>query len=96
MSSQHFPIVGNWYKDAEDRLFEVVALDDEDNLIEIQYFGGDIDQLEYDVWYGLMAETVPPPDDWTGPYDEIEPDDLGYSDLAVHFSGYSMTLEEID
>jgi len=96
MSSQHFPIVSNWYRDSEDRLFEVVALDDDDNLIEIQYFGGDIDELEYDAWYGLQAETVPSPEDWTGSYDDMEADDLGYSDLTAYFNGYTMRLEEIE
>ena len=51
MSSQEFPIVGNWYRDFNQQLFEVVALDDADNLIEIQYFNGDIDEMDYDAWY---------------------------------------------
>ena len=96
MSSEEFPVVGNWYRDFNQQLFEVVALDDADNLIEIQYFNGDIDEMDYDAWYGLVAESVPPPEDWTGPFGEVETDDLGYSDLSTHSNGYTMTLEELE
>ena len=96
MSSQEFPIVGNWYRDFNQQLFEVVALDDADNLIEIQYFNGDIDEMDYDAWYGLVAENVPPPEDWTNPFGEVEADNLGYSDLPSQSSSYSMSLEEFE
>ena len=41
------PEIGLWYRDIENRLFEVVALESED-AIEVQYYDGDI--TEYDVF----------------------------------------------
>ncbi|MEZ5581910.1 MAG: DUF6763 family protein [Candidatus Competibacteraceae bacterium] len=33
-----------------------------------------------DTWYDLPLEAIETPDDWSGPFDDLEPDDLGYSD----------------
>jgi hypothetical protein len=39
MSDEIRPAVGEWYKDTEGHIFEIVAMDEE-NYIEIQHFGG--------------------------------------------------------
>lgn len=71
------PIIGNWYRNEETgNDFEVVALDEEAQTIEIQYFDGDIEELDLDAWYELPLEAIEAPDDWSGPYDEIEVDEL--------------------
>lgn len=71
------PEVGNWYQSALTRqTFEVVALDDHDNTVEIQYFDGDVAELDLDSWYRLELDNIPEPEDWTGPY-EMEGDDIG-------------------
>lgn len=76
------PAVGHWYKNHQGLMFEVVAMDDEDNQVEIQYFGGDIDEVDLESWEGMVAEAVAQPEDWSGPYDEMEKDDLGYNDIS--------------
>jgi hypothetical protein len=96
MAAKDFPTIGNWYRDFNQQLFEVVALDEADGLIEIQYFNGDIDELDFEAWYGVVAESVPPPEDWTGPFGEMEQDDLGYSDFTTQSSGYTVTVEEME
>lgn len=96
MSSQYYPVVGNWYKDEREQRFEVVAADEEENFIEIQFFGGEIDEIDFDAWNLIKLETIPQPEDWTGPYDEIEKDDLGYSDTAVVPDFKTLSLEELD
>ena len=55
MSAQDFPVIGNWYRDYNQQLFEVVALDDADNLIEIQYWRGNrkcppTGRLDWAIW----------------------------------------------
>ncbi|MDH5326642.1 MAG: hypothetical protein OEZ68_11240 [Gammaproteobacteria bacterium] len=76
------PAVGQWYRNHQGLVFEVVAMDEEENQVEIQYFGGDIDELDLDSWEGLVAEAVEQPEDWSGPYDEMEKDDLGFDDTG--------------
>ena len=73
------PIIGNWYRNEETgNDFEVVALDEDAQTVEIQYFDGELEDLDLDAWYELPLELIEAPEDWSGPYDEIEPDDLGY------------------
>lgn len=75
------PIIGNWYRNEETgNDFEVVALDDDAQTIEIQYFDGELEELDLDAWYELPLEAIEPPEDWSGPFDEMETDDLGYDE----------------
>lgn len=73
------PIIGNWYRNQETgNDFEVVALDEDAQTIEIQYFDGELEELDLDAWYELPIESIEAPEDWSGPFDEMESDDLGY------------------
>ena len=44
------PIVGEWYRGGTNELFEVVAIDDQDETIEIQYFDGTVAEMDFDSW----------------------------------------------
>jgi len=75
------PIIGNWYRNEETGDdFEVVAIDEDAQTIEIQYFEGELEELDLDAWYELPLEAIEAPEDWSGPYDEVEDDDLGFED----------------
>lgn len=75
------PIIGNWYRNEETGDdFEVVALDEDAQTIEIQYFEGELEELDLDAWYELPIESIEAPEDWSGPFDELEPDDLGFDE----------------
>ncbi len=69
------PEVGQWFWDnGRECLFEVVALDDEG--VEVQFFDGDLSLFEWPEWIRLSLVAVPPPEDWSGPFDDLEPEDL--------------------
>ena len=73
------PIIGSWYRNQETgNDFEVVALDEDAQTIEIQYFDGEIEELDLDAWYELAIEAIETPEDRAGPFDEIVVDDLDY------------------
>ena len=75
------PIIGNWYRNQEtNNDFEVVALDEDAQTIEIQYFDGEVEELDLDAWYEQPIEAIETPEDWSGPFDELETDDLGYEE----------------
>jgi hypothetical protein len=81
MATDGDPVVGNWYQHLDKgQEFQVVAIDEESEVVEIQHFDGDVDEVELDAWYAMDLEAIEPPEDWTGPIDDIEKDDLGYSD----------------
>ena len=84
------PGIGDWYRQKEGgALFEVVAFDDDDGTIEIQYFDGTVEEMDVDDWAGQWddgaLESADPPEDWTGSVDvDPEQDDqregLGYGE----------------
>lgn len=73
------PIVGEWYRGATNELFEVVAIDDHDETIEIQFFDGTVAEVDFDSWneqlLDEMIETAGAPEDWSGAVD-VEAEDL--------------------
>ena len=44
------PGIGDWYRLNDGALFEVVALDDDDGTIEIQYFDGTVEEMDIEDW----------------------------------------------
>lgn len=72
------PSIGTWYRQREGgALFEVVAVDDDDGTIEIQYFDGTVEEMDIEDWDGQWEdgalEGAQPPEDWTGSVD-VEPE----------------------
>jgi len=81
MTTEADPIAGNWYHSQEkDQKFEVIEVDEYRGIVEVQYFDGDLDQIDLEEWYDLDIEPIEPPEDWTGPVDDEGRDDLEYSD----------------
>ncbi len=96
MASAINPAVGNWYKQPNQQKFEVVAMDEDDGVIEIQYFGGELDEVEFDVWSQMGVEGISPPEDWSAAYGELERDDLGFTDLNLRPESHSFSIEDFD
>jgi hypothetical protein len=67
------PGIGDWYRLNGGSLFEVVALDDDDGTIEIQYFDGTVEELDIEDWDAQWEdgalEAAQAPDDWSGSVD---------------------------
>jgi hypothetical protein len=88
------PIIGQWYRGATNELFEVVAIDDEDETIEVQYFDGSITEMEFDSWNEQLAngdlEGADAPEDWTGSVDidsedlDLQPEDHARANWTEH------------
>jgi hypothetical protein len=96
MAKENIPVVGNWYQIPEQQKFEVVAIDDAEGVVEIQYFSGELDELDFDTWSNLGLTDIPAPEDWTGPYDELEFDDLGYTDMNRKPSDLPFSLDDLE
>ena len=70
-----FPVIGHWYRRSNGSLFEVVAVDEQDSTVELQYFDGTIDEVDLETWPKLLIETVGAPEDWSGSVD-MDPEDF--------------------
>lgn len=75
MVTENEPLVDNWYQDLENgSKFMVVALDQDRDMVEIQYFDGDIEDVDLSTWYEMDLDIIEAPEDWTGPLDEVGDD----------------------
>ena len=72
------PEIGLWYRDIQNRLFEVIALEDEDT-IEVQYYDGDITEYDRESWDLLCVNVVSDPG--VGSY--LEEELLDENDISV-------------
>jgi hypothetical protein len=89
------PAITQWYRHLDKgHQFQVVALDDEAGTIEIQHFDGDLEEIDAESWHGLDIEAIQPPEDWTGPMDVAEKDDLGYTETEMSDEDWLRPLEE--
>ena len=76
--------IGNWYKSPEiQEIFEIVAVEPDDDCIEIQYFDGEIEELDLASWDELNATEIAEPEDWSGPY-EMSKEDMENYDDVIH------------
>lgn len=79
--SDYEPIVSQWYKNLDSELlFKVNAVDEDSEIVEIQYVNGDIDELDLAEWENLEVEFAEPPEDWMDSYDYEEEEDSDYPD----------------
>ena len=59
MATELYPAVNNWYRDLDsNKVFEIVALDEDDGTIEIQFFEGEIEEIDIDNWYEMTLNPI--------------------------------------
>jgi hypothetical protein len=88
------PELEQWYQLPDGTTFMIIAMDDDDDSIELQYFDGSIEEWDSELW--ARADVVPidePEDAANGPFDE--PD---YADLAPEdrYTGRDNPLDNYD
>jgi len=78
MATENDPIVGNWYlhKD-KGQCFMVVAVDEDNEVAEIQHFDGNVEEIGFSNWYDMDIEIAVEPENWSGATDIGEVDDYG-------------------
>lgn len=79
MSDELDPVEGNWYHHlGKGYDFMVVDVSETEGTVDIQHFDGNIEEVEMEEWEEMDLEEIEPPEDWTGPLDDLEADDPGY------------------
>lgn len=88
--------IGQWYRRTDKgELFQVVGRDESSRTIEIQSFDGDVDEVDGETWATLAPEPTEAPEDWTAPMDDIETDDLGYSETEMTAKDWNEPLQPL-
>jgi hypothetical protein len=84
MSTELDPVAGQWYRHLDrGQTFVVIDVDTENGTVETQHYDGDLEEIDRKAWYDLNLEFIETPEDWTGPVDDVEMDDLGYSETGI-------------
>jgi hypothetical protein len=70
---EYAPVPGKWYENREEEeTFRVLSVDEDDELVEIEYVDGEIEELDLDTWHELDLEPTEVPEGWS---DDADADD---------------------
>ncbi|MGH8258435.1 MAG: DUF6763 family protein [Steroidobacteraceae bacterium] len=78
MSRDFEPVPGQWYENLEEEeSFRVLSVNEDSELVEIEYLDGDIEEIDLETWHEMDLERIEEPEGWTGSAedDEDEEDD---------------------
>jgi uncharacterized protein DUF6763 len=96
MSDELEPVVGNWYLHRDKgETFKIIDIDRDSGAIEIQYFDGDLEEIDGDAWDEMDLEIAEPPEDETGPLDAAPPEEGGYTETEMTQRDRSEPLESV-
>lgn len=85
-----------WFQDtATGQAFRIIAVDRTADSIEVQYENGDLAEFDFSSWHESAFVPIEAPEDWTLPFDDVEIDDMGYSDSDRHEPDlHDLTLDD--
>lgn len=73
MSRDYEPVKGQWYENLEeDESFRVLSVDEDSELIEIEYLDGEIEEIDLEAWHEMDLERTEEPEGWSESGDEDE------------------------
>ena len=65
MSRDYEPVVGQWYENIEEEeSFRVLSVDEDSELVEIEYLDGDIEEIDLEAWHEMDLELTQEPEGW--------------------------------
>jgi hypothetical protein len=78
---EYAPVPGKWYENREEEeTFRVLSVDEDDELVEIEYVDGEIEELDLDTWHELDLEPTETPEGWSDDADADEDEDEDFDD----------------
>jgi hypothetical protein len=76
VSRDNEPVKGQWYENTEDQeTFRVLSVDEDVELVEIEYLDGEIEELDIEEWHELDLELIAEPEGWSEDDEDEEEDD---------------------
>lgn len=73
MARDYDPVQGQWYEDLEENeVFRVLSVNPDEEIIEVQYENGDIEEIDLDTWHELDLEHAQEPEGWASDDDDEE------------------------
>ena len=76
MAREYEPVVGQWYENIdENESFRVLSVDEDAELIEVEYLDGDVEEIDLETWQEFDLDKIEEPEGWTGSRAEAEDED---------------------
>jgi hypothetical protein len=76
VSRDYEPASGQWYQNIEEEeSFRVLSVDEDSELVEIEYVDGDIEELDIEAWHEMDLEKTTAPEGWSESEEAEEEDD---------------------
>jgi len=73
VAREYEPVAGQWYENIdENESFRVLSVDEDSELIEIEYLDGDIEEIDLDTWQELDLDKIDQPEGWSAEDDDEE------------------------
>jgi hypothetical protein len=71
VSRDYEPVPGQWYENLEEEEpFRVLSMDEDSELVEIEYLDGDIEEIDLETWHEMDLELTQEPEGWSESQDE--------------------------
>ena len=71
MSRDIEPVPGQWYENLEEEeSFRVLSVDEDSELLEIEYLDGDIEEIDLESWHEMDLARIEEPEGWSESDDE--------------------------
>lgn len=98
MSWDAEPVIGHWYRQLDkDYEFKVVAVDEDEGIVQIQYIDDEVEELDIDSWYEWDVEPITPYDKGMGSSEDVaERDDAADLDQDPDTDSLDEGVEEAD
>jgi hypothetical protein len=65
VSRDYEPVPGQWYENLEDEeSFRVLTVDEDSELVEIEYLDGEIEEIDLETWHEMDLEKTTEPEGW--------------------------------
>jgi len=75
VSRDNEPVKGQWYENVEEEeTFRVLSVDEDAEIVEIEYLDGEIEELDLEEWHELDLELTDEPEGWSDEDDEDDED----------------------
>jgi len=70
------PVVGQWYENIdENESFRVLSMDEDAEVVEVEYLDGDIEEIDLDTWAEFNLEKINQPEGWSGEDLKVDEED---------------------
>jgi segregation and condensation protein B len=81
VSRDNEPVKGQWYENVEDEeTFRVLSVDEDAEMIEIEYLDGEIEELDLEEWHEFDLELIDEPEGWSEDDEEEDDDEEEWDD----------------